>query len=129
VRYLSLREVIELHSRVVAQSGGANGVRDIAGLQAALGQPLQTFAGEDLYPTIVDKAAAVGFFLCANHPFVDGNKRVAHAALEVTLVLNGLELHSALEEQERVMLAVAAGNMSRELFTEWVRSSVVSMGG
>jgi death-on-curing protein len=90
VRYLSVSEVIELHRLILNQSGGSEGIRDPAALHSAVGQPLQTFDGIDLYPTVLEKAAALGFFLCRNHAFVDGNKRIGHASLEVMLVLNGL---------------------------------------
>jgi len=73
-----------------------------------------------LYATIPTKAAALGFFLARNHAFVDGNKRVAHAALEITLVMNGFELAADVDEQEQVMLALAAGRLSREELTTWV---------
>jgi death on curing protein len=129
VRYLSVAEVVELHRRVVMQSGGSEGIRDSSVLYSAVGQPLQTFGGEDLYPTLVDKAAALGFLLCRNHPFVDGNKRAAHASLEVMLVLNGFELSASVDEQERVMLDVAAGRVGREEFTAWVQSHTVPRGG
>jgi death-on-curing protein len=90
-------------------------------LESALAQPRQTFGGSDLYPTLVEKAAALGFSLIANHPFVDGNKRIGHAAMEVFLVLNGQEIDADVNEQERVVLAVAAGEMTREQFTDWLR--------
>ena len=129
MRYLSVVEIIEIHRRLIAQSGGSEGIRDAAGLHSAVGQPLQTFGGKDLYPTIVEKAAALGFFLCRNHSFVDGNKRVGHASLEVMLVLNGLELVASVDEQERIMLEVADGQLTREDFTEWVREHTVKRGG
>lgn len=75
IRYLGLVEVLSLHRQIIEQSGGALGVRDLGALQSALAQPRMTFGGEDLYPTLVDKAAAVGFSIVMNHPFVDGNKR------------------------------------------------------
>ena len=71
-------------------------------LESALAQPQMTFGGEDLYPTLVDKAAALGYALIKNHPFLDGNKRTGHAAMEVFLVLNGYEIHADVEEQEHV---------------------------
>jgi len=113
VRYLSLTEILELHRRVVRQSGGSQGIRDIGGVESAIAQPRQTFDGQDLYPSLAQKAAALGYSLIQNHPFVDGNKRIGHAAVEVTLVLNGYE-------QERVILAVASSAMSRDEFTSWV---------
>ena len=92
MRYLSIEEVVELHRRIILQSGGGVGLRDRRALEAAVSQPFQTFGGEDLYEGAIAKAAALGFFLASNHPFVDGNKRIAHAALEVTLILNGMNL-------------------------------------
>jgi death-on-curing protein len=80
-----------------------------------------TYGGQDLYPSVAEKAAALGFSLIQNHPFVDGNKRVGHAALETFLVLNGAELESSIDEAEVTILDVAAGRLGREAFTDWVR--------
>ncbi len=126
-RYLSLREILTLHERIAASSGGGIGVRDLGLLESAIAQPRQSFDGADLYPSILDKAAALGFSLVSNHPFVDGNKRVGHAALEVFLMLNGYELEASVDEQERIILAVAAGDMSREEFSAWVNRHAVEM--
>jgi death on curing protein len=125
MRYLTLDEVLELHRLVVEQSGGATGLRDLGALESAVAQPCMTFGGQDLYPTVVEKASALGFSLIGNHPFLDGNKRVGHAAMETFLVLNGHELSAAVEEQEAVVLGVAAGTVRREQFTEWVRGRVI----
>ena len=124
-RYLSLREILTLHERIAASSGGGIGVRDLGLLESAIAQPRQSFDGADLYPSILDKASALGFSLVSNHPFVDGNKRVGHAALEVFLMLNGYELEASVDEQERIILAVAAGDMSREEFSAWVNRHAV----
>ena len=125
MRFPSLDEVIELHRRLIEQSGGSDGVRDPGMLDSALAQPGMTFDGQELYPTVADKAAALGYSLVMNHPFVDGNKRIGHAAMEVFLVLNGYELAAGVDEQERVVLGVAAGTISREEFTAWVRDHLV----
>ena len=117
---LALEQVLELHTRILEQSGGAEGVRNTSALESSLAQPLQTFGGEDLYPSIPAKAAALCFFLVRNHPFVDGNKRTAHAAMEVMLVVNGFEVAASVDEQEQIMLALAAGTLSREEFTLWL---------
>jgi death on curing protein len=121
VRFLTFGEVLELHRRILHQSGGAAGVRDLGLLESAIAQPRQSFGGQDLYPDVAAKAAAIGFSLIANHPFVDGNKRVGHAALETFLVLNGSELDATVDESERIVLAVAAGQCTRETLTTWVR--------
>ena len=78
MRYLALNEVLELHRRIIAQSGGASGVLNLSALESALAQPQMTFVGNDLYPTLVEKAATLGYSLIQNHPFVDGNKRIGH---------------------------------------------------
>ena len=82
MNYLSVEQIVDLHSEVVARSGGADGVREIAGLESAVAQPQMTFGGVDLYPTVEAKAAALAFSLVMNHPFLDGNKRIGHAAME-----------------------------------------------
>jgi death on curing protein len=125
IRFLPLIEVLELHRRIIEQSGGASGVRDLGALESAIAQPLMTFGGEDLYPSEVKKAGALGFSLIMNHPFVDGNKRIGHAAMEVFLILNGMEISATVDEQEQVILAVAAGEMERESFVQWLQERTI----
>ena len=120
-RYLSLREILILHERIAAASGGGVGVRDLGLLESAVAQPRLNFDDVDLYPSIAEKAAALGFSLISNHPFIDGNKRVGHAAIEIFLILNGHELHANVDEQERLVLGVAAGEIGRERLTEWIK--------
>jgi death-on-curing protein len=120
MRYLALSEVVELHRRLLEQTGGAAGIRDLGALESALAQPKMTLAGSDLYPTLAEKAAALCFSLVGNHPFVDGNKRVGHAAMETFLVLNGAEIDASLDEQERVMLDLAAGRIDRSQLADWL---------
>lgn len=119
MRWLSLAEVLALHRRLIEQTGGVGGLRDLGLLEAALAQPRQTFGDVDLYQGVTAKAAALGFSLIQNHPFLDGNKRIGHAAMEVTLLLNGLELMASVDASEAVVLAVASGQMNREVFIQW----------
>ena len=121
MRYLTLGEVIELHGRVLQVGGGAPGIRDLGGLDSALAQPMAMFGGVDLYPTLVEKAAALCFSLVQNHPFVDGNKRVGHAAIETFLILNDAEIDALVDDQERLMLDLAAGRIDRAQLTDWLR--------
>ena len=106
MRYLTLNEVLELYLCVMDQSGGAVAVRDLNAIESALAQPRATFGGQELYRTIVEKASALGFSLIQNHPFVDGNKRTAHAAMETFLVLNGYELEASVDEQEQIIVDI-----------------------
>jgi len=121
MRYLGLTQVVELHERIVGATGGALGIRDLGALESALAQPKATFAGRDLHRTLAEKAAALCFSLAQNHPFVDGNKRVAHAAMETFLVLNGWEVRASVDQQERLMLQLASGEMSRDELASWLR--------
>ena len=73
-----------------------------------------------LYPSLAEKAAALGFALIQGHPFIDGNKRIGHAAIEVFLVLNGFELLESVDEQEQTILAVASGALGREALVQWL---------
>ncbi len=129
MRYISLAEVVELHRRVIEVSGGSHGVRDLGAIESAVAQPRMSFGGDELYPGVVEKAAALCFSLVKNHPFVDGNKRVGHAALETFLVLNGFELNATIDEQEHLMLTLAAGGLDRSALVRWISERLVQTTG
>ncbi len=116
--------VIHLHRQIIERTGGIHGIRDQGALESALAQPWQTFDGCDLYPTPVEKAAALGFSLIQNHPFLDGNKRIGHATMEVLLVVYGLEIEASVDEQEACILDVAAGITGRVALTEWLHAHI-----
>lgn len=103
MRHLSLREILELHDQIIEVSGGARGLRDMRALESAINQPRLTFDRTELYPDILSKAAALCFFLVRNHPFIDGNKRIGHAAIETFLILNGFEIEASVDEQEQII--------------------------
>ena len=127
MRYLSLAEVLFIHESVLAQSGGGDGIRDLSALESAVSQPKASVGGADAYPSLHEKAAALGYSLCSNHPFVDGNKRVAHAAMETFLVLNHYEIRATTDDQERLMLGVASGQVRREELVSWLTENVVPL--
>jgi death-on-curing protein len=91
MRYMGLGEVLHLHRRIIEHSGGTPGILNLGAIKSAVKQPQMTFGVVDLYPTVVGKAAVLAFSIVRNHPFIDGNKRTGHAAMEVFLVLNGYE--------------------------------------
>jgi death-on-curing protein len=124
MRYLSVGEVLQLYRRVIEDTGGGFGVRDLGGLLSATAQPRMTFEGKDLYPTLPEKAAALASSIVMNHPFLDGNKRTAHAAMEAFLQLNGFGLVAEVAEQEQVLLQLASGALPREEFTSWAVSRI-----
>ena len=124
MRYLNLAEVTELHHLLIESFGGSHGIRDLGALESAIAQPRMSFGGEDLYPTAVEKATALGFSLVKNHPFLDGNKRIGHAAMETFLVLNGFEIDADTSESEHLMLGLASGNIDRSGLLSWLRDKV-----
>jgi death on curing protein len=127
MRYLALGEVVELHRRLLEATGGASGIRDFGALESAIAQPKATFGGVDLYPTLVEKAAALGFSLVQGHAFVDGNKRVGHAAMETFLILNGAEIDASVDDQERLILDLAAGRIGRSHLVDWLRQHIMPL--
>jgi len=114
MRYLRLSEILYLHNCIIKESGGSHGIRNQGGLESALALPRQFFGETELYPSIIDKAAILCFSIIKNHPFVDGNKRVGHAAMETFLVLNGTEISANVDEQEQIILNLASSQMTRE---------------
>ena len=127
MRYLTLVEILELHRRIIQQTGGATGIRDFGLLESAVAQPRMTFEGTELYSSLVDKSAALGFSIIMNHPFIDGNKRTGQAAAETFLVLNGIEIVASVDEQERIILSVASGQMGREAFSDWLNQHAIAI--
>ncbi|MFP4219291.1 MAG: type II toxin-antitoxin system death-on-curing family toxin [Phormidium sp.] len=121
IRYLSLIEVLELHRRIIEQSGGELGIRNLGLLESAIVQPKMTFDAEDLYLSLLEKAAALGFSIIMNHSFVDGNKRTGHAATETFLVLNRVNITTSVDDQERLILAIASSELGREEFVKWLQ--------
>ena len=122
----SKAQVLRLHEDIVAVSGGSAGLRDEGALESALAQPFASFGGQDLYPTLIDKAAALGS-LISNHPFIDGNKRIGHAVMVIFLRLNGMDVEAPIDDQERLVLSVAAGETGRDEFNVWLEEHVVPL--
>ena len=125
MRYLTLNEVIELHDEGIKLHGGSYGIGDKGKLESAVAQPQMTFDDQDLYPTLVEKAAALAFSLSQNHAFIDGNKRVAQAAMETFLDLNGYEIYAEVDEQEQIFLQMASGELSRENLVKWLNGCMI----
>jgi death on curing protein len=119
VIYLTAAQVLFIHARLLAETGGAAGIRDLGLLEAAVARPQATFDGQDLYPDRFAKAAALMASLVGNHPFVDGNKRVGITAAGLFLLRNGLRLTATNEELEAMALAVAQGFMGPAQISAW----------
>jgi len=120
-QHLTVEIVEEIHTKAIARFGGSDGLRDRGLLESAVLTPQSTFAGESPFADIVEVAAAYLFYLCKNHPFVDGNKRVALGACLVFLKLNLITPDPDSQEWESLTLEVAAGELTRAETTERLR--------
>lgn len=120
MKKLSKEQILMLHTQLIQQTGGSDGVRDYNLLDSALETPFQSFGGDELYPTIQAKATRLGYGLIKNHCMIDGNKRIGTHAMLVFLALNGIELKYTQKELYETILDVAAGNIEYEGLLQWV---------
>ena len=120
MKKLSKEQILMLHTQLIQQTGGSEGVRDYNLRDSALETPFQSFGGDELYPTIQAKAARLGYGLIKNHCMIDGNKRIGTHAMLVFLALNGIELKYMQKELYETILDVAAGKIEYEDLLQWV---------
>ena len=120
MKKLSKKQILMLHTQLIQQTGGSEGVRDYNLRDSALETPFQCFGGDELYPTIQAKAARLGYGLIKNHCMIDGNKRIGTHAMLVFLALNGIELKYMQKELYETILDVAAGKIEYEDLLQWV---------
>lgn len=121
LRFLSSEVVRIIHKDLLRRYGGQPGLRDLALLESALAQPKATYGGKFLHKTLFDKAAAYGFHLCQNHPFVDGNKRIALVVMDLFLQINGWEMVATEEEAYAAIMDLARGKLSKTKLAQWLR--------
>ena len=122
IYHLTVANVLEIHSEAISQFGGSDGIREMALLESAVAAPQASFGGESVYTDLLEVAAAYLFFLCRNHPFVDGNKRAALGSCIVFLRLNGIEPQSDSQSWEDLTLDVAASRLDRDQTTQRLRT-------
>ena len=118
--WISAEDVILIHSRVIQGSGGLDGLRDSAGLEAAIAAPMQTFDGQELYPSDIEKIARLGFGLASNHAFVDGNKRIGAMVTQLLLKWNGYDLALRSGELAELFIAIANGAAKEKNLLDWL---------
>lgn len=124
---ITLEEALAIHAELIEATGGAHGVRDRGGLEAALARPYATFAGQDLYPDPVAKAAALLESVVMNHPFVDGNKRAGYTLARLTLMSHDLDLKASDDEEYDMVIQVATGQMDVDAIRSWMEPRVTPM--
>ena len=120
MNYLTSQQILFIHYRLIETTGGSHGVRDLGALQASAARPQASFEGEDLYPDLSSKAAAIMESLIKNHPFVDGNKRTAITAAGIFLRRNGWLIEASQEELFRFSMAMATGDAGFREAKEWL---------
>ena len=124
MKILKKRQILLLHSALITESGGSDGIRDEGLLDSAINTPFQTFSGQDLYPTVLEKAVRLGFGLIRNHPFIDGNKRIGTHAMLVFLNLNSITLSYEYDELISTILSVASGEMDADGLLKWIQQHI-----
>lgn len=120
MKRLSKEQVIKIHSMLISQTGGSDGIRDEGLLESALNAPFQTFDGEYIYRTIKAKAAKLGYFLVKNHPFIDGNKRIGILVMITFLEINGVEVTCTDEELIALGSGLADGTVNDNDLLNWI---------
>ena len=124
MKILTKEQIILLHGQLIKETGGAEGIRDEGLLDSAISNPFQSFDGKDLYPTVLEKGARLGFGLIQNHAFIDGNKRIGAHAMLVFLVLNDFDFSYTQKELTEIILSVAAGEKGCDDLLRWLQSHV-----
>ncbi len=123
----TIQDIYELHNQLEEVFILSSGVRDENLLASAVNTPFQTFMGNDLYPSIYDKAAQLCYGIVKNHPFTDGNKRTALHSMYVYLIINGFDIIATQQEVEDLIINVAAGNMRNVELAQWLRDNTIQL--
>jgi len=120
----SIETVIAIHTELINKIGGGHGIRDKNLLDMSVNSPFQTFDGNDLYPTLIQKAAHLVFSLIKNHPFLDGNKRIGVTVMIIFLKSNGIEFECTNEELANFGLGLADGSYDEKYAQKWIKSHI-----
>jgi len=121
VHFIPEEIVLIIHTDLLQRYGGSAGLRDRNLLESAIAQPKITVGGKYAHKTIFDKAAAYGFHICMNHPFADGNKRVAFTLMDIFLQKNGWDITSQEEEAYSMMMSLASGKLTKAELSSWLK--------
>ncbi|MGM0652007.1 MAG: type II toxin-antitoxin system death-on-curing family toxin [Bacillota bacterium] len=125
--FLTKQIVIYFHEQLISFYGGVSGIRDEGLLDSALEQPRAMFEGSNLHDSLAKMAAAYGFHICKNHPFIDGNKRVALVAMDTFLQKNGFEITASEKDVYEVIMKLASGNLTKTDLTGWLEENIAKL--
>jgi death-on-curing protein len=120
-------DVLKLHDASIVDFGGSKGIRDLGLLESAIARPFQTFAGEDLYPSVIEKAAALGESLIINHPFIDGNKRTGMLGITSLLLAYNIRLNADPDAVYDFIIKISTGELKFEQIVEWLKANTNSL--
>ena len=123
----TLQDIYELHTQLENAFVLSSGVRDENLLASAVNTPFQTFMGNDLYPSLYDKAAQLCYGIANNHPFTDGNKRTALHSMYVYLIINRFDITATQQDVENMIIDVASGNMTNVELAQWLQKNTVEI--
>ena|ERR1035437_3718957 len=121
---IELEEVIKIHEILIERFGGSKGIRDIGLLQSAINRPFQTFDNKELYPSALEKAAALIESVVLNHPFTDGNKRTGYVLMRIVLLENGFDIKASQDEKYDFVCAIANGTIKIEEIKGWLSEHI-----
>ena len=124
---IPFKEVELLHRILIDKFGGSHGIRDKAALESAISRPFQTFDGNDLYPSVFEKAASLIESILVNHPFIDGNKRTGYTLLRLYLIQNGLDINASQDNKYEFVIDIASGTLKYEGILSWLKSNTAKM--
>jgi death-on-curing protein len=120
---ITIDEVLHIHQTLINDFGGIHGIRDISALESALARPFQTFDNKELYPSILEKAAALTESILINHPFMDGNKRTGYALLRLYLLSYGLDIIASSDNKYEFVINIASGTLKYEGIVTWLKGN------
>ena len=121
MRFLTYDEILKIHSRMIKEFGGEDGLLSEGGIENCVALPMLAIFGTEATPTLWSKAAILLHCIATRHPFVDGNKRTAWTAARIFLLLNGFHLSAEVDEAETIVLSIVGGNTDIEAVAEWIR--------
>ncbi|TDX44483.1 type II toxin-antitoxin system death-on-curing family toxin [Orenia marismortui] len=127
INFIPKKAILYFHEQLIQTYGGSTGIRDKKLLDSAIQQPKSTFEGKYLHDSIFKMASAYGFHLCKNHPFIDGNKRIALVAMDTFLQNNGYEITASEKETYKIMINLSSEGLSKDELTNWLKQNTTSI--
>ena len=123
---ITLKETLEIHKIQIEKYGGSHGIREQHALEAAIARPYQTFGDTELYPSPIEKAAAIGESIIKNHPFIDGNKRMGYVLIRLLLLENGFDINAKKMEKYDFIIRLASGKLNKEGIQNWLEENILN---